>query len=48
MSDSAAGVAGRVATSTTGVADPAVRVRDLGFAVGGAVILADIDLTIDR
>jgi len=35
--------AGRVATS---VADPAVRVRDLGFTVGGAVILADIDLTI--
>ncbi|HEY7816196.1 MAG TPA: ABC transporter ATP-binding protein [Nakamurella sp.] len=37
--------AGGVATVDT---DPAVQVRELGFTVGGAVILADIDLTIAR
>ena len=36
---------GGVATRDT---DPAVQVRELGFTVGGAVILADIDLTIAR
>ena len=39
----AAGGAGPVRTP-----DPAVRVRDLGFTVGGAVILTDIDLTVDH
>ena len=49
MSSASTDSAGRVdSAGSLQPADPAVRVRDLGFAVGGAVILADIDLTVER
>ena len=47
--DSAGAGADGAGSGGVGVADrPAVQVQGLGFTVGGAVILADIDLTIAR
>lgn len=41
-------IAAPAPTGAVTTSDPAVQVRELGFSVGGAVILAGIELTVDR